>query len=490
MTGFTAPVRLLPFPLDRAVELVVETPAGEEVCGLPVFPADSDERITVLFRLSLNEFVALASAIDAGIDPAYGADAQKVWWIWVARVMCASFCEEMALCLTNESQPVLDALSNLFVTNTQIINAIQQAVAAAGGSTPGAPISASQAAANILPENLPPNCDMNALWGGCLYLVQSGDRAIGDFFDILEVATNTLERASITASAIPAVGADIAAVAAFADQLLSEIAENYVAAYTQTYEEQLACEIFCAARDTCELSVDTLINVINARFASPLNVSDFALMMASFMTGVYTGEDVANFAFLLYFTALKYGQKFGATVGIRPLTILMGLGADQLASDNWQTLCACPGQCWSTDDFTISDQGWASGIRNDPPYNASYSAGIGWVRGKDAGSGSIPLEIWKAHSNGTVIKALEVYYTLTAGGDTINYGRFSDADSVSAGITIAEDNNAFLQVETMHGWYGLNYTIVNGGIYLASSIYFVPDGTTLTITKIRLLTVC
>jgi len=380
MTAFTAPTRLLPYPLDRAVELVVETPAGEETCGLPAFPEDSDERITVLFRLSLNEFVALASAVDAGIDPAYGADAQKVWWIWVASVMCASFCDEMAACLDAANEAVINALAYQIANNTVLHQSIsdaiynstviQQAIQAA--TQPGTPAT-QQAADNALPENVD-DCGTtdgkNALWGAVLYVVQSGNRAITDVFDLLEAATNTLERAGIAASTIPAVGQDIAAAAEFADQLESEIAENYAAAYTEAYEQELACDLFCAAKGDCTLSVDMCIDIINSRIADPLDVGDFISMMASFATGVYSGDDIANFAFLLFFMALKFGQQFGGVLGLRPLTTLMGLGADQLASDNWTTLCDCGWE--SVLDFTADDYGFTA------PSAGAWTTGVGW----------------------------------------------------------------------------------------------------------------
>lgn len=370
MTDFTASSRGLPYPLSRAVQLVVTTPAGEEVCGLPEFPEDSDERITVLFRLSLNEFVALASAVDAGVDPAYGADAQKVWWIWVASVMCASFCEEMALCLSTENPVVVESLSQLLENNSTIIQSMINGLQSAGFPQPGLPMSEQQHQTDALPPNTKDGetCLLDELWGGCLYLVQSGNRTITDVFEQLEAASNTLERADIAGKQIPVLGQYVADLPEFADQLESEIAEGYAAAYTEEYEESLACALFCIAQDNCTLSVDDLITVINERLPDPLDVSTWTTFMAAFFTGVFAGEDIANFAFLLYFMALKFGQQFGDTIGLRPLTTIMGLGADVLASDNWSTLCDCGWE--SVLDFTISDYGftqidtgvWADGI--------------------------------------------------------------------------------------------------------------------------------
>lgn len=373
MTGFTAPTRKLPYPIDRAVQLVVTTPEGEETCGLPAFPEDSDERITVLFRLSLNEFVALASAVDAGIDPAYGADAQKVWWIWVASVMCASFCEEMALCLTDEDPAVVEALATILQNNSTIINAIAQGQQSLNVPQPGVPVSQQQAERDRLPENVKDGetCLNDQLWGASLYIIQSANRAITDVFEVLEAASNALERGDIALDAIPAVGESLSTVVSFADQLAEEIAEGYAASYTEAYEEQLACSVFCTAQEFCSINVDQIISILVHRFdPGTFDVSDFASVMNGVITGSFVGDAIADAAMLVYFTALKFGQQFGGVLGLHSITQQASLGADVLASDNWETLCDCGWE--SVLDFTVSDYGFVVGVTGD------YTASVGF----------------------------------------------------------------------------------------------------------------
>lgn len=354
---FTAPRRPLPFPLDRAVQLTVTTPAGEEVCGLPEFPEDSDEKITVLFRLSLNEFVALATAVDVGCDPAFGADAQKVWWLWTASVMCAAFCEEVAQCLLDENPVVVEALAQLIRNNPTISSALNDQRLENGGGSPGQEVSEEAANQDLLPENTKnpdDTCDLDALWGGMLYLVQSGNRSIVDFLETIEVASNALEAMAISAGAIPAAGNSVSAGFEFANALQEFFAENYAANYTEGYEQSLACDLFCAARGDCNLSIDDMINTINARFVEPFDVVTFAAIMVRMGTatipGNFVGTAICDAMFLLYFTALKFGQQFGDVIGLRPLPVIISLGADQLASDNWEVLCDCP-ECGI--EFTI-----------------------------------------------------------------------------------------------------------------------------------------
>lgn len=343
-TDFTAPPRELPFPIDRPE--IVEVNVGDgDPCGVPSFPEDSDEKITVLFRLSLNDFVALASAIDAGSDIAYGDDGLKVYWIWVASVMCAAFCEEMATCFNDQNEALMTAVAAALRTNPLLAAAIADALPNVGAAVPGKGLTPAQSASNILPENVRDefgDCIPDALWGACLYLVQSGNRAITDFFEVLEFASNTLEASSIIAQTIPAAGAYAAAAADFADQLLENFQEGYAAAYTEEFENDLACALFCAAQVDCELTPDMINEIMSSRLPTAPELLTFQAVMNYFGAGTFLpGAVIADAMFTIYFTALQFGQQFNDSIGIKPLTDLMSLGADQLASDNWETLCDC-----------------------------------------------------------------------------------------------------------------------------------------------------
>jgi len=200
---------------------------------------------------------------------------------------------------------------------------------------------------------------------------------------VIEAASNALEAMAIAAGAIPAAGNSVSAGFEFANALQEFFAENYAANYSEGYEQQLACDLFCYARTDCNLSIDDMIDVINARFAEPFDVVTFAAIMVRIGSGTipgqFVGQSIVDAMFLLYFTALKFGQQFGDVIGLRPLPVIISLGADQLASDNWEVLCECPDEFEHRFDFTIDEQGWAAYLSY-----AQYSAGVGWVE-DDAG---------------------------------------------------------------------------------------------------------
>lgn len=337
----TAPRRKLVYPLYNQLAGSVETPEGVPVAEVPVFPEDSDEVVTVLFRLSLNQFVALASAIDVGSDIAYGADALQVWWIWVYSYMATTICQEMAQCFIDQNAALMTALAEALRTNQELIQAVGAASSSAGNTMRGSPLSTSSRAENLAGTAITDgsgNCLPNKAWGAALNLVIVGDRYITDIFQQIEAASNAIERAEIAAGNIPAFGQAISSVAGFADQLQEEVAEAYLAAYGIDYEVGLACEIFCLMTEDCTISVDDLILIMENRMGT-ITFEDFNAFVTFLATGTFAGDQYCDFMFYLLFMAMKFGQKFVDLIDLFDLSIIIGIGAENRESDVWEELC-------------------------------------------------------------------------------------------------------------------------------------------------------
>jgi len=275
-------------------------------------------------------------------------------------------CDMVAECFETGNEALIEALANAIRSNPLLQEAIADALTQQGGGVPGRPLTTGQATGNLLPDNVRDeegNCIDDNLWGAMLYVVQSGNRVITDFFEVLEAASNTLESMTIISKTIPAAGDYISAAGEFADQIQENIAEGYAGAYTEAYEQSLACDMFCLARAGCELSIESILVVINDRLTAPLDLGDFGEIMAGIASGTWVGDEIADVAFLVYFSALRFGQQFGDQIGIRPLPVIMSLGADQLASDNWEVLCDCPTELIWENVGILGDCG--SGVRSD-----------------------------------------------------------------------------------------------------------------------------
>jgi len=90
MTEYDGGKRPLSWELQNALVFsqTTEDDIDCESASSFVWPADSDERVVIPFKLSLNEYNVLASAIDVGSDIAYGEDALRVVWLWLRNFRC------------------------------------------------------------------------------------------------------------------------------------------------------------------------------------------------------------------------------------------------------------------------------------------------------------------------------------------------------------------------------------------------------------------
>jgi len=323
-------------------------------------------------------------------------------------------CEMVAQCFIDQDPDLMAAVAEALRSNPLLLDAISQGISENGGGTPGKPISEEQAQQDTLPENVRDEegeCIPDALWGAMLYAVQSGNRGITDFFQILQAAVEVVEASAIILQNVPAVGGYAASAAQFAAKMQTVIAANYAAAYTESYEESLACDLFCRARANCDMSIDDFIDVLNARLTAPLDIGDMGEIMVGIGSGTWVGDEVADVAFLVYFSALKFGQQFGDKIGIRPLTQLMSLGADQLASDNWATLCDCPGD-W---EYLVTLEDLADWTDYAYADKGVYVPGFGW----DAGTGGFSFcgVFGRTFTAPTLITSVTPYISAAMTGD-------------------------------------------------------------------------
>jgi len=75
--------RKLVYPLTETYEQTAITPDdGTPLETISGFPPDNTEQTDIVLKLSLDEYVALATAIDVGRDIAFADDSELIWWIW------------------------------------------------------------------------------------------------------------------------------------------------------------------------------------------------------------------------------------------------------------------------------------------------------------------------------------------------------------------------------------------------------------------------
>lgn len=120
MSQYASPKRKLPWELLWPAALNRTTEDVTEVASSFVWPANSDERVYVVFKLSLNEYNVLASTIDVGSDIAYSDDAIRVMWLWQRNFIDGTVNltvgdDAMACCEPSVSETVY---TQTYITNT------------------------------------------------------------------------------------------------------------------------------------------------------------------------------------------------------------------------------------------------------------------------------------------------------------------------------------------------------------------------------------
>lgn len=320
----TAGVRLLPYPLRNPISTNQDTPSDLiEFLTIDVFPADPDERATIKLELSLNEYVALSSAIDVGRDIAFSTDTTMLWWLW-ARVFkglaSGMTCAEIIECIETDSDTIA-AIHQL------LINA---------GMTPNNASSPNVATETLLPsksaENLlsfMSNCDDHARnMAIARGIVRELDESVEDAFQTLELITNANEAAGIIVGAIPVIGTG-AKVMEMVDWIQQTVVETYQAAYNQSAEDTIACAIYCHIEAECEVSLNSLLTIYEELATITVPTIDTIDDLIDFVLSVTMNADVTGVALFQFFLlrALKFGGVVFDLAGFNDLATVIKTAA-------------------------------------------------------------------------------------------------------------------------------------------------------------------
>lgn len=330
MTQPTGSTRPLLGPLKNTLDMVSSTPDETIVFNtLAEWPTtDSDERVDLVFNLSLNEYVALAESIDVGRDIAFGDNSILIWFIWVRTLKAMSICDAIIACIEDPESGVSDAIVNTVLNNTSA-----QDISVAQGQND-----------LVLGLDNNPECDLDILWGGINHLVDQMDTNNIDALQILEVVTNVGEWVTDVAAGIFGVDASIiAAMLEWALYIQDNILENYEAQITTSYMDTVKCGLFCIAKENdCVLTPTDLLDYFYGRLASQLSFGSLLVESLEFIVlGVWSGSEIADAMMLsqLVFRA-QLGTWFDS-IAFRSIDLDMRLGYDD-PSDDWELLCDCP----------------------------------------------------------------------------------------------------------------------------------------------------
>jgi len=374
--------------------------------------------------------------------PELNVEVAQVWSEVLAAATweeCVEFCARLIECLTTDSD-VQDALAELIATNpaikAAITNIVQDHTPNASDYPNNTQLPAGVSSGNISIDN--PDCDPDILWAQCVGFVQTANRMTTDFLETWETYTNSAETIPAIIQAIPFLGevADIIGIdgiAAYANSLIDSIAENYAADYTLDYENELACEIFCASKDTCVVSLDEMCGILNARVGGALNLTNGIELMLSLIDADVSGLNVADLYLCAFFNMLKLANLvLPITWGIE--SYLRVTRTFNQGNDDWMVLCTdCPSNwCRSLTGDDLHTMAVASG--GLPGGQAAWT-GTGWGPNFGAINSRITIKVDMLDSY-QLLSVVAIYSGTNAIGDRNNVTVWNNDFTVSYGVNV------------------------------------------------------
>jgi len=265
-----------------------------------------------------------------------------------------------------------------------------------------------------------PSCNYDILWAQCLFIVQSFNRNITDTLEDIEVATNVVEILDVLED-LPLVkylanlvgaSAAIEAINYFQNCLL----EQYLAEYDVEYENDLACALFCAAFDTCDVSIELLYDVFASRVVSLIEDPDTIETIVNLVEVVagleFDNTIVVDLAFFFCAASWKLGNFIFGNAASQTFKVLLGLAVDDASSD-WSLLCECGWE--SIMDFTTDDFGFVPTVPDTGSFG-HWTNGIGWEDdfGVDEGNSYRMVQVALTIDSAS-IRFMQVQYDLANG---------------------------------------------------------------------------
>lgn len=194
-----------------------------------------------------------------------------------------------------------------------------------------------------------PTCNLDVLWAQCLNVVKITNLAIVDVLQKFEVSTNIAELVNGLIDIVPILGSAKQIIGAsgaldLMNYFQESFSEGYLAQYTETpggVQDQIACDLFCACKIDCQITIERVEEVMRARLEEHITVvtvTDFVDLVET-IAGIEPDTSyVVDLAFWFGWVAVRVGNfLFGQTFN-GGLDLIVALAADEPNND-WELLC-------------------------------------------------------------------------------------------------------------------------------------------------------
>lgn len=322
---------------------------------------DTDEN-WILLKLSEAGFTRLYSAIRLGAEIFDPEKSYEIELDFLQGVMCMQLCDVIASqCLTEPGfvTTLIDTLlpygvgSNGSGSDVQITSINASDISALGGS-----------------------CTDAEAYGNCYAIVGQLHTISTDFLEGIETLTNDLEKAEALISAVPIFGNFISSALAWIDKYISDIEENYAAAFNVNTHEDIACTLFCSVMGTCEITVEDVRNAYRQYldgFLPPALGVGLDEWVDWFVTLTLATDDIIVAAMHLSIMEImvRGSRWLGSTFRSLEIATALALPVNPPAS------CVCSDEWCYIFDLTTSNGSFVANVpnRND---QGEWISGTGW----------------------------------------------------------------------------------------------------------------
>lgn len=296
-----------------------------------VFPDDPDEKIDLIFSVSLSEFTRLLSAIEKGATLSYPDDEYNVVWSFLRSFECSmAICEAIINCIENDvdtQQAIVDMLKG----NQTFNNYLDQRIRS---------LTSELIATKLIAGG---DCDRPQLAGRVKAIVDSMNKGNVDWFERIEAGTNSEEKFVLAVGAIPGIETlPIDDVVDFAQDLLEDFSENYDAQVDAELLQEWYCGLLCEAEKNadCSLTYGQIYQYFANRLGSGLNpFSALSDVVGFIVNGEFSGGTRVADATMAIQTGLMStgGEFFGSG-----LPTLSFLARDAGTSTFYEDCDVCP----------------------------------------------------------------------------------------------------------------------------------------------------
>lgn len=411
--------------------------------------ANTEQKLVL--TVTLQQYTDLLSAALDGANRHFpDSYISVVYPLIKAAKMDADLCAAIAACIEDAESGTYDALHDWLLDQIQNDTDIQNVLDGSGGNQ-STPIAANS-------EKLGAECDLDILFGFTKQLTQMMNSCIQDFYQKLEEKSNFLE-------ALPIITQEVSAIAYFVEWvefILNSVRDAYFGNYDLSYENEIACDLFCLAKDNpdCSLTWTEVTDYFADRIGATSALSTLSDLLVFLIAGSWSGTQFCDISMMVFAMIMRIGAMWSG-IDLNVLQLIVSSFFNDPDSD-WTVLCGCGYEfeyeynqafqngfdvvlgTWATQNALYSTSSAPYGVEIENDYGTDFD-GLETVEIRTlwSGTGSPDVELEVTYDGGvetqnkSVVAGNWVVFDLAAIRDGVSKIVFSTG--TAPGISVAYD---------------------------------------------------